>query len=116
MTNVNKINKPIETVEQVARKIWLAGLGAYGKGFEEIQHQYDKLNDRTNRYFEELVVKGEKLESDTKKKLKKQTDVKKRVDEVRKKLNLEDNDIDSKINELSSKVDELTLTVSKLAS
>ena len=70
MTNLEKVNNTIETAEEVARKIWLAGLGAYGKSFEEVKRQYEKLNGETSRLFEELVSKGEKLEADTKVKFK----------------------------------------------
>ena len=117
MTKVKNTNKTIETAEEVARKIWLAGLGAYGKSFEEIQNQYEKLNDETSKFFEELVNKGEKLEADTKDKLKKeQSSVEKRVDDLRKNFGLDNSDIDKKINELSKKVDALTVAVSKLSS
>jgi hypothetical protein len=70
MSNLEKVNNTISTAEDVARKIWLAGLGAYGKSFEEIQSQYERLNTETSRLFEELVFKGEKLEAGTKDKLK----------------------------------------------
>ena len=116
MATRNKTTTPIETAEQVARKIWLAGLGAYGRSYEEIQNQYEKLNDETNRYFEELVAKGEKLESSTKKKIKKQASVEKGVEKVRKTFSRDTSDIDAKINELSAKVDALTVAVSKLTS
>lgn len=116
MSGAKKVMNPIETAEEMARKIWLAGLGAYGKSFEEIQNQYEKLNSETSRRFEELVEKGAKLEADTKKKIKKQTSTEKRVDELRKKLTGNSSDIENKINDLSQKVDELTVAVSKLTS
>ncbi|MFT5670725.1 MAG: poly(hydroxyalkanoate) granule-associated protein [Glaciecola sp.] len=115
MSNLEKVNNTISTAEDVARKIWLAGLGAYGKSFEEIQSQYERLNTETSRLFEELVFKGEKLEAGTKEKLKEKTAIEKRVDDVRKKLGLDSSDTDSKIDELSQKVDALVESVSKLA-
>ncbi|MFT5543773.1 MAG: cell division septum initiation protein DivIVA [Glaciecola sp.] len=119
MTNLEKVNNTIETAEEVARKIWLAGLGAYGKSFEEIQSQYEKINGETTRLFEELVSKGEKLEADTKEKFKEKSTVKtaveKRVEDVRKKLGLDSSDTDTKIDELSQKVDALTAAISKIS-
>lgn len=115
MTNLEKVNNTIESAEVVARKIWLAGLGAYGKSFEEIQSQYEKLNGETSRMFQELVSKGEKLESITKDKFKKSTAVEKRVEDVRKKLGLDNADTDTKIDELSKKVDALTAAVNQIA-
>jgi poly(hydroxyalkanoate) granule-associated protein len=115
MSSLEKVNNTIATAEDVARKIWLAGLGAYGKSFEEIQSQYERLNSETSRFFEELVFKGEKLEAGTKEKLKEKTAIEKRVDDVRKKLGLDSSDTDTKIDELSQKVDALVESVSKLA-
>jgi poly(hydroxyalkanoate) granule-associated protein len=115
MSNLEKVNNTISTAEDVARKIWLAGLGAYGKSFEEIQSQYEKLNTETGRLFEKLVSKGEKLEAGTKGKLKAKTAVEKRVDDVRKKLGLDSSDTDTKIDELTQKVDALAESVSKLS-
>lgn len=48
----------------VARKIWLAGVGAYGRVFQEAQGQIDKLAERAQDMFEELVNHGEKVEDD----------------------------------------------------
>lgn len=115
MTKSERANNTFETAEEVARKIWLAGLGAYGKGFEEIQSQYEKLNDETSHLFEDLVSKGEKLEADTKKKLKANASVGKRVEDVRKTLGLDTSDIDAKIDKLSKKVDALTVAVNKIS-
>jgi hypothetical protein len=115
MTNLDRVNSTIETAEEVARKIWLAGLGAYGKSFEEMQTQYEKMNDETSRLFGELVSKGEKLAADTKKKFKKTTSIEKRVEDLRKMLGLGDSGIDAKIDELSKKVDALTVAVKKIS-
>ena len=115
MTKSERANNTFETAEEVARKIWLAGLGAYGKGFEEIQSQYEKLNNETSHLFEDLVSKGEKLEADTKKKLKANGAVGKRVEDVRKTLGFDTSDIDAKIDKLSKKVDALTAAVNKIS-
>lgn len=114
MTNLEKVSNTFDTAEEMARKIWLAGLGAYGKSFDEIQSQYEKLNTQGTHLFDELVSKGEKLEADTKEIIKKSS-VEKRVEDVRKKLGLDSSDTDAKIDELSKKVDALTEAVSKLA-
>ena len=115
MTNLEKVNNTIETAEEVARKIWLAGLGAYGKSFEEIQSQYEKLNSETTRLFEELVSKGQKLEAQTKEKFTVNKSVDKGIDDLRKKLGLDSSDADTKIDELSQKVDALTKAVNKIS-
>ena len=45
-----------------ARRIWLAGIGAYGRAFSEAQESIAKLSGDTSRVFEDLVEKGEEIE------------------------------------------------------
>jgi hypothetical protein len=127
MINLEKVTSTIETAEDVARKIWLAGLGAYGKSFEEILSKYEKLNGERTRVFEGFVAKGEKIAADTDKNVSENTNenvketvrvktaVDKRVEDVRKKLGLDMSDTESKISQLSQKVDALTVLVNKLS-
>jgi poly(hydroxyalkanoate) granule-associated protein len=60
---------PVETVKataeqgvEIARKIWLAGVGAYGRVFQEAQGQFEKVSGAANEMFDELVAKGEAVE------------------------------------------------------
>jgi len=53
--------KPQPTAE-TARKIWLAGIGAYGRAFTEAQETVAKLSSDSSRVFEDLVAKGEAIE------------------------------------------------------
>jgi poly(hydroxyalkanoate) granule-associated protein len=127
MTNLEKVTSTIETAEEVTRKIWLAGLGAYGKSFEEILSKYEKLNGERARLFEGFVAKGEKIAADTnenvsevtsetfKETARVKTAVDKRVEEVRKKLGLDMSDTEAKISQLSQKIDALTVLVNKLS-
>ena len=46
----------------VARKIWLAGVGAYGRMFAETQGAVEKLASSANVAFDQLVAKGEEVE------------------------------------------------------
>jgi hypothetical protein len=48
--------------EDVARKIWLAGVGAYGRMFAEAQDRVEKAAGSANDLFEQLVARGEALE------------------------------------------------------
>ena len=115
MTKVD-LKETVTNAEEFARKIWLAGLGAYGKSMDEAQNNFEKVTEEANKLFEELVAKGENLESEAKGKIKQTTsDVEARVAEVRKKLGLDADNSDQKIEELSAKVDALTEAVAKLA-
>jgi len=58
-----------DKASDIAKSIWLAGLGAYGKAFDEAQERYEKVSKDTTRMFDELVAKGKKLEDTTSTKL-----------------------------------------------
>jgi len=118
------IKEKAATAEEMARKVWLAGLGAYGKGYEEVLGRFEALSTDSNKLFDELVVKGEKLETEGKGKVNEvtskvaaKTDIETRIETVRTKLGLNSTNTDSadKIEELNAKIDALTTAVAKLA-
>jgi poly(hydroxyalkanoate) granule-associated protein len=120
MSALDTVKEKVNQTEELARNIWLAGLGAYGKGFDEAQDQYEKLTHEAGELFKELVKKGEKLESDAKNKFNEEKDsVKHKVDdrvaEVRAKLGLDNSGTEEKIEELSAKIEALTQAVAKLS-
>ena len=45
-----------------ARRIWLAGIGAYGRAFNEAKEAVKDVSGETSRVFDELVQKGEFIE------------------------------------------------------
>ena len=116
MTKSDTIKSKLNDAEDFARKVWLAGLGAYGKSVEEAQGRYEKLSTEASKMFDELVKKGEALEDDARTKFKETTDdVESRVSDVRQKLGLDTDNTDHRIEELSAKIDALTEAVAKLA-
>jgi polyhydroxyalkanoate synthesis regulator phasin len=122
MSNIDKIKETASTAEEMARKIWLAGLGAYGKGYEEVKGRIETLSTDSNKLFDELVVKGQKLETEGKGKVEEvknevvaKTEIESRIESVRAKLGLNSTDNDQKIEDLSTKIDALTAAVAKLA-
>ena len=121
-TNFDKIKETANSAEEMARKIWLAGLGAYGKGYEEVKGRIETLSTESNKLFDELVVKGEKLETEGKDKVKQvkddvlaKTDVESRIETVRTKLGFGKTDEEVKLEELSLKIEELTAAIAKLS-
>jgi len=58
----NKNKSPNKNTD-TARKIWLAGIGAYGRAFSEMQEGLTKAGKSTSKVFDELVQKGEVLET-----------------------------------------------------
>lgn len=119
MSKIEIVTTKVNQAEELARKIWLAGIGAYGKGFDEVQDQYEKLNTETTKLFNDLVDKGEVLEGEAKEKFQSEKDslksnVEARVADVRSKLGLDKNDSDEKIEALSAKIDALTEAVANM--
>lgn len=47
----------------LARKVWLAGIGVYGRAMGDAQEAYSKMGKETSKAFDELVSKGEDLEA-----------------------------------------------------
>lgn len=122
MNNIDKIKETASNAEEIARKIWLAGLGAYGKGYEEVKGRIETLSTDSNKLFDELVVKGQKLETEGKGKVAEvkdqvvaKTEIGSRIETVRTKLGLKSTNNDQKIEELGSKIDALTEAVAKFA-
>lgn len=122
MNNIDMIKEKAATAEDMARKVWLAGLGAYGRGYEEVKGRFEALSTDSNKLFDELVVKGEKLETEGKGKVEEvktkvaaKTEIETRIETVRAKLGFNNTDSDKKIEELSDKIDALTAAVAKLA-
>jgi polyhydroxyalkanoate synthesis regulator phasin len=66
-----KSNAVVEAAdaEDVARKIWLAGVGAYGRMFAEATDRVGKAAGSANELFEQLVARGEALEESVKERL-----------------------------------------------
>jgi poly(hydroxyalkanoate) granule-associated protein len=81
-------NTPLEEAAKseadVARKIWLAGVGAYGRIYAETQGAVEKLAATAAETFEELVVKGEEMEDRVRKSLAKSPQVEKVTEAVEK--------------------------------
>lgn len=119
MANLENVIVTTETTDGLVRKLWLAGIGVYVKGFEEIQSQFEKINGEAVRLFEKLVSNGEKFTADTKdsviENVQEETAVDKRVAEVRKQLGLDTSSTETKISELTQKVNELTQILNKLS-
>ncbi len=56
------MSKKPQASADTARKIWLAGIGAYGRAFTEAQETVAKLSSDSSRVFDDLVAKGESIE------------------------------------------------------
>lgn len=115
--------KSTDKASEMAKKIWLAGLGAYGRAFDGASDQIDKLNEQyekvskeTTHLFDELVAKGKKLDSESQGKLsdvksKTTASIEERINKVRSSLSVGHG---AEIAQLNEKVDALTAKVDAL--
>ena len=64
--DANKMDDAIENARhegmEIARKIWLAGVGAYGRVYQEAAGRVEKVTGAANEMFDQLVEKGEQVE------------------------------------------------------
>ena len=59
-----KEDPTVDDLKDMARKIWLAGLGAYGKAFSEGREMFRKASAQSSDVFDDLVKRGEELEGE----------------------------------------------------
>lgn len=65
---MSKHDKPADK-HDVARSIWLAGLGAYGRAFDEAVNRYEKASKDSPKLFKDLVKRGQALEKEARSKV-----------------------------------------------
>jgi len=51
-----------ESESDIARRIWLAGIGAYGRAVSDAQDSLSRVGIETSKLFDDLVKRGEELE------------------------------------------------------
>lgn len=100
-----------------ARKIWLAGIGAYGRAFSEVQEGLTKATKGSTKVFEELVQKGEQLETlvthkskDAIEKMSDGLDLDERISKMRARLKRgghEQDNMEERLDRLEAKLDEI---------
>ncbi len=61
-----KAKSPVDKASDLARQIWLAGVGAYGQAVDETQQEVTRrvaqVSQDTSKFFEELVSRGTDFE------------------------------------------------------
>jgi predicted flap endonuclease-1-like 5' DNA nuclease len=66
----------------VAHKIWLAGVGAYGKAYDVATEGVGKVSGQGEVLFEDLVARGEEIESDVRARLTSNTAIAKMTEQM----------------------------------
>jgi predicted nuclease with TOPRIM domain len=109
-----------DKASEIAKNIWLAGLGAYGKAFDEAHDRLDKVSKEPERLFKDLVEKGTKLEDEVKDSLStirksSASSVEERIKKVRENFHLNLPVRANELAEINTKLDALTRKVDALA-
>ena len=109
-----------DKASEIAKNIWLAGLGAYGKAFDEAHDRLDKVSKEPERLFKDLVKKGTKLEDEVKDSLStirksSASSVEERIKKVRENFHLNLPVRANELAEINTKLDALTRKVDALA-
>lgn len=118
----NEKTSQLKEVSDMAKNIWLAGLGAYGRAFDEAQERYEQASKESPRLFNELVEKGRKLETQarsaiddvTAKSKGTATSIEERINKVRANLGLGGVSVED-FERLEKKVDALAKKVNSLS-
>lgn len=66
----------------VAHKIWLAGVGAYGKAYDAAAEGVGKVSGQGEVLFEDLVARGEEIEGDVRARLSSNTAISKMTEQM----------------------------------
>ena len=85
-------SKVTDKASEIAKNIWLAGVGAYGKAVDEAQDRLEKAGVETPKLFKELVKAGAALEDEARETLggsSARSSVEERINRVRENFNLQ---------------------------
>lgn len=107
--------KAVKNLEKLRRKAWLAGIAAYEATVDAATNKIDQIYVDGNAFVNDLVNKGESLETELQFKLGGRAMFEEKITALRKKLGMNNESRDQQIDKLSVKVDNLIEVVAKLA-
>ncbi|MGK0306430.1 MAG: hypothetical protein ACI8UG_002185, partial [Gammaproteobacteria bacterium] len=108
---MNTAKKTIDLVH----KTWLAGVGTYDSGRENAANKFDQLFVDGSAFLNDLLVKGESVETQLQAKIEAKKMLKDKISALRAKLGFGNESRDQQVDMLSQRVDTLIEVVAKLA-
>ena len=116
----NKKSNVSDKASEIAKNIWLAGVGAYGKAADEAHERIEKAGIETPKLFRDLVKAGTALEEGAREalesgKLASKSSVEERINKVRENFNFQRSGRDEEITELRNKIDLISKKLDLLA-
>jgi polyhydroxyalkanoate synthesis regulator phasin len=113
-------NKVTDKASEIAKNIWLAGVGAYGKAVDEAQDRLEKAGVETPKLFRDLVKAGTALEEEAKDALHAsqaaRSSVEERISRVRENFHLQRPARGEDLLALHEKIDRIANQLSELTS
>lgn len=107
--------KAVKKLENLGRQTWLASIGAYNTSWDAATDKLDKFYVDGNAFVQDLMEKGESLESNLQEKFKARKMIDEKIAALRAKLGMQSESRDLQLEKLSAKVDDLIEVVAKLA-
>jgi hypothetical protein len=107
--------KATKKLESVTRQAWLVGVGVYDSGREKAADKFDQLFVEGSAFINELLEKGESVESQLQEKLRARKMLQNKISALRAKLGFGNDSRDKQIDLLTQRVDNLIDVVAKLA-
>lgn len=115
--NLSSMNT--EKAEALAKNIWLAGLGAYSRSFNEFAERREELQDRVEamnaegqKVFEELIERGKEIQGDAEKAMQQGREtIEERVEEFKQRFGgglSSFVDIPTRLREAAEKIEEIS--------
>jgi uncharacterized coiled-coil protein SlyX len=109
-----------DKASEIAKNIWLAGVGAYGKAADEAHERIEKAGIETPKLFRDLVKAGTALEEGAREaiesgKLSSKSSVEERINKVRENFNFQRSGRNDEIAELRDKIDLISKKLDLLA-
>jgi hypothetical protein len=108
------LNTAKKTIDLV-HKTWLAGVGTYDSGREKASNKFDQLFVDGSAFVNDLLVKGESVETQLKAKIEAKNMLKDKISALRTKLGFGNESRDQQVDMLSQRVDTLIEVVARLA-
>ncbi len=109
-------SKVTDKASEIAKNIWLAGVGAYGRAVDEAQDSLKKATPQPPKLFRDLVKAGTELEEEAREaRAAAKSSVEERIARVRENFHMQRPARIEDLQSLHKKVDKLTRKVDALA-
>lgn len=126
---LESVNENIDNAQAFAKKVWFAGLGAFGRSYDEVQDRvtqanedlqarYEKITKEREKLIKELVKRGEKVQVEAEELVKEnRANIEDQIESAKTRLSklVSVVDIPARLQEMSDKLEGLSKDLKKSA-